>query len=167
MAPGVLIVLGSPNDQHGRLHSVALERCACALRLHRDNPEWPLLLTGGFGAHFNTADRPHAWYLGSHLREHGVPEQALLPFALSRSTLEDASLAKPIALASGAQAAVVITSDYHVERARWVFLREFADTTLTLLFCATVTDESRCELDLAALKRHEREALGRFRRAER
>jgi uncharacterized SAM-binding protein YcdF (DUF218 family) len=166
MTPGILIVLGSPNDEQGRLHSIALERCACALRLHRDNPEWRLLLTGGVGAHFNTTDRPHAWYLASYLMEHGVPNEALLSFALSKNTLEDASLSKPIAMASGARAAVVITSDYHLERARWVFQREFADTEMSLLFCATTTDETRSEVDLAALRRHEREALQRLRAAE-
>ena len=45
MPADLIIVLGSPNDAHGRLHSVATERCEAALRLHRDNSPSRLLLT--------------------------------------------------------------------------------------------------------------------------
>ena len=165
MPPGIIIVLGSPNDEHGKLQSIAVERCERALRLHRDNPGWALLLTGGFGAHFNTTDRPHAHYVRQWLQGHGVPARAFLPFAESRNTREDASLAKPVAVAAGANVAAVITSDFHMDRARFIFEREFANTGITLLFIATETDESRCALDLPALRRHEREALARLRAA--
>ena len=161
--PGILIVLGSPNDEHGNLHSLGVERCRRALRLHRDNPDWPLLLTGGFGAHFNTTALPHAAYLRRWLEEHGVPATVFLPFAESRNTLEDASLAKPVLLATGARFALVVTSDFHLDRARFVFEREFAGTDMTLAYVATETDESACRLDLAALKRHEVAALARLR----
>jgi uncharacterized SAM-binding protein YcdF (DUF218 family) len=163
MPAGLLIVLGSPNDEHGALHSVALERCQAALRLHRDNAESELLLTGGFGAHFNTTDKPHAHYLKEWLLAHGVEPQSILPLAESRNTLEDASLSKPIALAAGARLAVVITSDYHLERARFIFQREYAGSGIRLIFLGTRTDESACHLDLAALRKHEGEALARLR----
>ncbi|MBE2215886.1 MAG: YdcF family protein [Opitutaceae bacterium] len=163
MPADLIIVLGSPNDDQGRLHSVAIERCEAALRLHRDNAESELLLTGGFGAHFNTTDKPHAHYLREWLLAHGVVPDAVLPFAESRNTLEDASLSKPIALASGARLAVVVTSDYHLDRARFVFEREYAGSGVRLLFLGTRTDESVCKLDLAALRKHEGEALVRLR----
>lgn len=161
--PGVIIVLGSPNDEQGNLHSLAVERARRALRLHRDNPDWPLLLTGGFGAHFNTTDQPHAAYVRRWLEAHGVPPAAFLPFAESLNTLEDAALAKPVLLATGARFAVVVTSDFHADRARFVFAREFAGTGVTLCFVATETDEAACRLDLAALRRHEVAALARLR----
>lgn len=163
--PGVILVLGSPNDAQGHLYSIALERCRRALRLHRDNPTWPLLLTGGFGAHFNTTDKPHAYYLRCWLETSAVPPTAFLPFAESRNTLEDASLAKPILLATGARCALVVTSDFHADRARFVFEREFTGTGVTLCFVTTETDEAACPLDLAALKRHEVAALAGLRAA--
>jgi uncharacterized SAM-binding protein YcdF (DUF218 family) len=165
MIPGVIIVLGSPNDEQGNLHSVGIERCELALRLGTENPDWKLLLTGGSGAHFNTTGQPHASYLQRWLRERGVPVTAFLPFAESRNTIEDAALARQIVLAAGARSAMVVTSDYHLDRARFVFEREFAHTGVALRFVATVTDESRCRLDLAALRKHEREALTRLRQA--
>lgn len=163
MPAGVLIVLGSPNDDQGRLHSVGVERCEAALRLHRDNPDWKLLLTGGFGAHFNTTARPHAHYLHQWLLARGADPAVFLPFAESRNTLEDASLSRPIVLAAGAALAVVVTSDYHLDRARFIFEREFAASGVRLVFLDTKTDESRCALDLPALKRHEATALVRLR----
>lgn len=163
MPADLIIVLGSPNDEHGTLHSVAIERCQAALRLHRDNAESELLVTGGFGAHFNTTDKPHAHYLKEWLLAHGVEPQAFLPFAESRNTLEDASLSKPVALASGARLAVIVTSDYHLERARFVFQREYAGSGIQLAFLGTKTDETTCQLDLAALRKHEVEALARLR----
>jgi uncharacterized SAM-binding protein YcdF (DUF218 family) len=58
---------------------------------------------------------------------------------------------------------IVVTSDYHLDRARFVFAREFAGTDVTLAFIGVATDEARCELDLPALKKHEREALQRLK----
>ena len=162
-APGAIVVLGSPNDDLGRLHSIAIERCQRALRIHRDNPSWPLLLTGGYGPHFNNTALPHAEYLRRWLVEHGVPLESFLPFAQSRNTLEDAALARPILMAAGARLAVVVTSDYHAARARFVFERELADTAIVLLLVSTETDEASCQLDLAALRQHERRALALLR----
>lgn len=167
MPPGIILVLGSPNDDQGHLHSIGIERCEYALRLHRANPEWRLLLTGGYGTHFNTTGRPHAHYVREWLVAHGAEPDAFLPYAESRNTLEDASLARPIVLEAGAQLAVVVTSDYHVDRARFVFEREFAGSGVTLLFLATPTDAALCKLDLAALRAHETAALARLRAEER
>lgn len=165
MAGGIILVLGSPNDEHGALHSVAVERCQAALRIHRANPGWHVLLTGGFGAHFNTTNRPHAHYLQAWLMANGIPPAAFLPSAESRNTLEDASLSRPIALAAGAGFAVVVTSDYHLDRARFVFEREFRGSGILLAFLGTHTDEAACRLDLAALRAHETAALARLRAA--
>ena len=54
---------------------------------------------------------------------------------------------------------MVLTSDFHLKRARYIFEREFFDIEIRLFFVATETDESKCELDLVALKQHERKAL--------
>ena len=166
MIPGIIIVLGSPNDEYGGLFSVAIERGEAARQLLAGRPGWKLLLTGGFGAHFNTTDKPHAYYLQRWLQGRGVADEVFLPWALSRNTLEDASLARPIVAAAGTTRAVVVTSDYHLDRARLVFEREFAGTTVAWEFVATCTDESRSRLDLAALRKHEREALARLKKLE-
>lgn len=156
----IIIVLGSPNTDRGELMSVALERCAQAVQVFQVHPKARLLLTGGFGAHFNTTDRPHAHYLQQRLMSLGVPEEAFLPFALSRSTVEDATLSCPIAQAHGARHVIVVTSDYHEARARYVFKQVYRDIDLEFSICTT--DKANCDLDMAAQKAHEQAALERL-----
>ncbi len=155
----IIIVLGSPNDAEGNLYSTALGRCEQAMAFWRDNPDCHILLTGGYGDHFNTTTKPHAQYLQDHMIAHGIPREQILEFAESRNTLEDAALAKPIVMSHGAGAVVAITSDFHVPRARFIFTREFADTPVSVLFLGVLTDEDQCEFDLVSQKAHERKAL--------
>ena len=161
---GIIVLLGSPNSDRGELLSVARERCERALLEYRQHPDYKILPTGGFGAHFNTTARPHAFYLKEYLVAHGVPEGDILKFAESRNTIEDATLSYPIVKKHGARRAIVVTSDYHADRARYLFERTYADIELAFSLCPT--DEATCDLDLKALKAHEQEALARLREME-
>lgn len=160
---GIIMVLGSPNDANGNLYSVALSRCRQAFALWKNNPDWSILLTGGYGEHFNTSPKPHAAYLKEFLVQQGVPSSKFLEFAESRNTLEDATLSLPIVVSHGASAVDVITSDYHVPRARFVFMREFESTSVALLFVAVPTDAGLCEFDLESQIEHERKSLQRLK----
>lgn len=162
---GLIVVLGSPNAEDGELYSVARERCQLALDEYANRPGWKILLTGGYGAHFNTTHQPHAEYLKRYLVGRGVPEADIVEFAESSSTIQDASLSKPIVREYRVKHILVITSDYHQDRAQYVFEKEFADTDVRIEFSFAQTGEADCELDLEALKRHEREALERLKRS--
>jgi uncharacterized SAM-binding protein YcdF (DUF218 family) len=162
--PGIVVLLGSPNSDQGELYSVAQDRCKRAILEYRRRPGWKILPTGGFGAHFNTTDKPHAHYLKEYLIAHGIPDSDILEFALSRNTIEDATLSYPIITKHGVDRALVVTSDYHGDRARYVFQREYRDITLTFALCPT--DERTCELDLVALKAHEKKALAKLKRQD-
>jgi len=160
---GLIIVLGSPNAADGALYSVAKQRCEQALREFADRTEWKFLLTGGYGDHFNTSDQPHAAYLKRYLVNRGVPSDMIVEFAESQNTLEDASLAKPIVLRYGVSEIVVVTSDFHLDRARFIFEREFLDTGVRVTFAVSQTDAETYEFDLEAQKQHERKSLARLR----
>jgi len=160
---GMIVVLGSPNSETGQLSSIAKERCELALAEYAKRPDWKLLLTGGYGAHFNTTDQPHAAYLKRYLVSRGVPAQQIVELVESSNTLQDASFSKPIVLKYGVSEIVVVTSDYHIDRARYVFEREFADTGVHINFLASQTDEAACEFDLGAQKKHEQQALAILR----
>lgn len=160
---GIIVVLGSPNAGDGKLYSVAKERCELALVAYTERPEWKFLLTGGYGAHFNTTDQAHAAYVRGYLVERGVPSQAIVEFAESANTLEDAALAKPIVLKYGAPEIVVVTSDYHLERASIIFEREFAETGVHIEFLASQTHEEAYPFDLEAQRKHEQEAVAKLR----
>ena len=157
--------MGSPNSDRGELLSVARDRCDRAIREYHRHPGYAILPTGGFGTHFNTTDRPHAFYLREHLLAHGVPQEDILEFAESRNTVEDAALSFPIATKHGIDRAIIVTSDYHADRARYVFERAYADIALVISACPT--DEATCDLDLRALVAHEKEALAKLKRQER
>ncbi len=163
---GMIVILGSPNSADGELYSVARGRCELALAEYTKRPDWKILLTGGYGPHFNTTGRPHAAYLRDYLVERGVPGDAIVEFAESVNTLQDASLSKPIVLKYGAPQILVITSDYHIDRARYVFEREFAGTGVRIEFSVSETDEATCEFDLKSQKKHEREALIKLRKRD-
>ena len=162
---GLIVVLGSPNAEDGELYSVAKERCQLALDEYAGCPGWKILLTGGYGAHFNTTHQPHAAYLKRYLMARGIPQNDIVEFAESSNTIEDASLSKPIVHRYAVRHILVITSDYHQDRARYVFEKEFANTDVRIEFSIAQTDEAACELDLTALKQHERAALERLKRS--
>ena len=159
----VVVLLGAQNDERGQLSEMALARAAAAVREHRQRPGSKLLLTGGFGAHFNTTDQPHAAYLKQYLTQRGISDQDFVEFAESTNTLEDASRSKPIVLKHWVGQIVVVTSDFHEARARFIFEREFADTDVVIQFSVARTDEENCEFDLAALKQHERKSLAKMK----
>jgi uncharacterized SAM-binding protein YcdF (DUF218 family) len=162
---GLIVVLGSPNTEQGELYSIAKERCEQALIEYINNPDYHILLTGGYGAHFNNTDQPHAAYLKSYLTSRGIPEERFVEFAESSNTLEDASLSKAIVLKYAVHHMLVITSDYHLDRAQYIFEKAFADTEVRITFSASQTDEITCKLDLEALKRHEQQALARLKQS--
>ncbi len=160
---GLIVILGSPNTEQGELYSIARERCELALVEYARHPGYKLLLTGGYGYHFNTTNSPHAVYLRHYLTSRGIPEDQIVEFAESSNTLEDASLSKSIVLKYEVNGILIITSDYHLKRAQYLFEKEFADTEVVIRFSVSQTDETHCPLDLEALKRHEREALAKLK----
>jgi uncharacterized SAM-binding protein YcdF (DUF218 family) len=164
---GLILVLGSPNSPNGELYSIAKERCNLALAEFAKRPGWKILLTGGFGPHFNTTDKSHAEYLKRHLTARGIPDNDFVEFAPSSSTQQDASLSKPIVLRHRVPEILVVTSDYHAERARYIFEKEFADTDVRISFSLSKTDPEISDVDLDALIKHERHALRKLKNPKR
>jgi uncharacterized SAM-binding protein YcdF (DUF218 family) len=152
---GLIIVLGAPNDASGKLSTIAIERCEQAIREHRQNPGFKFLLTGGYGSHFNVTDKPHAFYTQSFLVAHGIPEEEILGLVESSNTIEDTRLSKPMITRLGVEHIIVVTSDFHVKRARYIFEREFPNVEIIFSGCSTYLPEA----DLTALKKHEERAL--------
>ena len=126
----VIIVLGAPNDDQGNLSEIAQSRCQEALRIHKTQPQSKLLMTGGFGE-FNQTDMPHAYYSQRYLMSQGVPADTFTNIALSRFTFEDATLAKPIVEQHGFSQITLITSEFHMPRAKLIFSALFANYQLS------------------------------------
>ncbi|MDD4872744.1 MAG: YdcF family protein [Kiritimatiellae bacterium] len=154
-----IVVLGSPNDSGGNLSTIAIERCQQALTEYSRHPDACIIPTGGWGDHFNTTDKPHGHYIRQYLIAHGVPERQILECAESTNTIQDAALVKPIVERHGITSLIVVTSDFHVPRAQFLFQREFPDIRLS--FSAAKTNLP--EADLMRRRQHEETALTRLK----
>ena len=122
----LIVVLGSPNDELGNLSPIARERLTLAAKEYSRRPNCGILVTGGFGPHFNRSPLPHAEHARLFLLSLGVPDSAFSDFALSSNTVEDALLALPIVERLRDERLVVVTSEFHVDRARYIFDRVFS-----------------------------------------
>jgi len=160
---GVIVVLGSPNDAQGQLSSIALERCSQALEEFKENPKYAVLPTGGWGQHFNTTDKAHGSYVRQELLDRGIPESAFLPCAESSSTIEDATVSRLILDSYSELELIVVTSDFHAARARFLFAHEFPDRRITISESVTNLPPD----ELARLQAHEQKALERLKNQDR
>lgn len=152
---GMIILLGAPNDEKGRLSTIARERCERAILEWRKNPGYKILPTGGFGPHFNVTDKPHAHYSNRYLISRGVPEDDILEGVESSNTFEDAKFSWHVIRKFGVGRVIVVTSDFHIPRARIIFKRKFPEIRLS--FAGSKTHLSKKEL--GELKLKERNAL--------
>ncbi len=157
--PTAIVVLGAPNDEYGVLSALGEERCLQAVREYHRHPGAKLLPTGGWGEHFNTTEQPHHFYLRQNLIAQGIPAAEIVEGADSRNTIEDAALALPIVERYGFRRLVVVTSDFHLARARFLFEREFAGLELSFCGSRTVLPEDEITRRIA----HEKSALRRLR----
>jgi len=159
---GVIVVLGSPNNAKGKLLSVALERCSRAFDEFNKHPDYAVLPTGGWGKHFNATAKPHCYYLKQELLGRGIPESAFLPGTESSNTMEDARLSRPILDSYPEAELIVVTSDFHAARARFLFTREFPKRRITVSESQTHMPPDR----LSLLRKHEEEALEKLTRKQ-
>ncbi|CAN5591470.1 hypothetical protein BH09VER1_BH09VER1_41080 [soil metagenome] len=157
-----IILLGAPNDENGNLSSIAVERCEQVLRELTKNPGAKILPTGGWGEHFNTTNKPHGYYIGEYLKKRNVAATDILEVAESTNTIEDARLSQPIVERHGIDELLIVTSDFHVPRARFLFERQFPG--MKMRFCGSPTDLPA--LELARRVAHEEQALTRLQKGD-
>jgi uncharacterized SAM-binding protein YcdF (DUF218 family) len=157
---GAVVVLGSPNDDAGTLSIISRERLTAAIELIKNDRTLTLVLTGGFGPQFNTTSRPHASYAKEYVLMNGVSNNQILGLVESSYTIEDATLAKPVIDDAGLNSFIVVTSDYHLSRARLVFDMVFKGYERHFVGVPTQLPKA----DLAALYSHEEKAIARDKR---
>lgn len=124
----IILVLGSPNSDDGALSKMAQSRLEVCLRLYLGS-NLKIVLTGGFGGHFNVTDKAHAMYLKKYLIEKGVEDQHILGIVESANSVEDATLSKWILDKFQPEQVLIVTSDYHYLRARLIFETVYAPYT--------------------------------------
>ncbi len=154
----IMLVLGAPNSDTGKLSEIAINRLDTAQRFYTHNQDFYICCTGGFGLHFNTTATPHAQYAKQYLIDKGISEQKFLELVLSSHTMEDALLAKPLVEKYTPRTVVVITSDFHMKRASLFFKHVFKHQNLIFVEALSTLDLTTLE----TLKAHEVKAIERF-----
>tara|TARA_Y100001934_G_scaffold231249_1_gene279264 strand:+ start:4490 stop:5032 length:543 start_codon:yes stop_codon:yes gene_type:complete len=156
--PGIIVLLGAPNSPAGELSGIARERCDLVAEEHRKRPDWLILPTGGHGEHFNTAPEPHFVYATRYLVEQGIGEDSMFSGVSSQNTVEDASMAARRIRSAGVTDVVIVTSDFHMARAEFLFRRELPEIRLDVTGSTTDLPEE----ELTQLRDHEERALARL-----
>jgi len=152
-----IVVLGSPNDVNGNLLPIALSRSEKALSEYNSVGDCKILCTGGFGLHFNSTNIPHGKYLQEHLISKGVPPSSFIEIALSSFTREDATLSKPILEKHSIVNVILVTSDFHMERAKLVFNHILPKVNFVYSEAKTITNDAKFK----ELLQHEKNAIKR------
>ncbi len=156
----LIIILGHSNDLEGKLSNIAIFRLDRGIQVLKDHPDSSIILTGGFGDHFNKTSQPHAFYSKQYLLSKNIPESKIIePLILSGNTLEDASKSRELINALNPELIYLVTSEFHVPRAEFIFKQNFPTRTIqTISAVSPVSTE-----ELSHLSEHETKQLTKLR----
>lgn len=154
----IIIVLGAPNNARGNLSQIAQDRLNCVYNLYQANRSFRIVCTGGFGAHFNPTEKPHYFYAQKFLIDKGIPEHAFAAGVPSTNTITDFQLSKKLIVEENPDILIVITSDFHIERAQILYKRYIAYPKV--VFIPAISSLSKAEL--VPLIEHESGAVKRL-----
>ena len=112
-----IVVLGARIHPDGRLSRMLLWRCERAMELWRDGYAAALILCGG-----RCGDAPcsEAQAMAEDLQDRGLPRAQIHLEDASENTMENLRNARQIMAAQGWTRAIIVTSDYHLQRALWM-----------------------------------------------
>ena len=117
MTTSAICVLGQSLDPGGAVPPMLAERVAAAAELHRELPSAPLIVTGGDPA---AAGRSEASIMSDLLVFAGVDKKCIVLDELAQNTVQNALQTLPL-VASDVAELHVVTSDFHMPRATYVF----------------------------------------------
>jgi len=104
---------------------------------------------------------PNAFYAQQTPLKRGVPEADIVEFALSRTTVDDTSTARPVVENHGCSNLIVVSSDFHMPRVEFIFRADFPEHNLT--FQGAPYLASRSPEECAKLLAHEDRELTSLR----
>ena len=112
-----IIVLGARVRPDGTLSDSLRYRCEAALAAWREGLAPALIVCGAQGG---DEPMPEAIAMRDWLMAQGVPEEAILVEGASFNTEQNLDNARALMDERGWKSAIVVTSDYHLQRALWL-----------------------------------------------
>lgn len=155
----IILILGAPNDINGNLSTTAIDRLNTAYELYQKDKKLSFLCSGGFGEHFNTSNLPHAHYAKQYLIKRGVFENDFLPHLITSNTVEDFRKAIPILEKVDSETIYIVTSDFHVARAKMIFDIMTRDRGVNKKVVFVPAQSSHALSELRKLEEHENKAI--------
>lgn len=147
-----IVVLGGGVEADGSLPPVARTRVARAVELFHAGIAPRMILTGRCGLTSPEPAVTEAAAMAAYARDHGVPAAALLLEEEARDTLGNAYFTRELFLAPNRWTSIrVVTSDFHLSRAAWVF-RKVLGARYDFSFTSAASGLSPRELILRALE---------------
>ena len=112
-----LIVLGARVWPDGRLSDTLRYRCESALEAYRQGLAINIIVSGAQGSDEPCAEAEamRLWFV-----DKGVPEDCIFLEDASRDTWQNLENSREIMRRQGWTSAIVVTSDYHLERSLWI-----------------------------------------------
>jgi uncharacterized SAM-binding protein YcdF (DUF218 family) len=124
--PDVLVLLGGGTDGTTTPVFYTRERLPVFTRLAKRFPGTPLILSGGYSAWVKKPKFTEADVMRHYLVAHGIPPKRLFLEKYSRDTIGNAYFSKQIIKKHRSwKHILVLTTDGHVDRSRWIFNKVF------------------------------------------
>lgn len=124
MKTDVIIVLAH-SIENGNLSDIGKDRVEKAIELYKSNLASKILMTGGFGKHFNTTKVPTAEWMKRYAIKLNVLKNKILKEDKSRNTIENLLYSKNIVKKHNWKYIIIVTSDFHILRTKYIFRKLF------------------------------------------
>lgn len=147
-----IVVLGGGAERDGSLPPLALTRIERGVELFHAQVAPRMILSGRCGLSDPHPEVTEAAAMASYARANGVPADALLLEEEARDTLGNAYFTRELFLAPNDWRVIrVVTSDFHLSRAAWVF-RKILGRSYDFSFVSAFSGLSPRELIFRALE---------------
>lgn len=117
----VILILSGGIDQNGKLPSRVINRLQEGLKLHTKHPSTPILLSGKY-VHSckNPPPITEAKAMKNYLLKQGCKANLILE-EKAQDTIGNAYFSKPVLIQNNWDNLAIITSDFHIPRAKYTF----------------------------------------------